>query len=61
MGRMKNLYINMLEATAEANRKAYDDYFNSATNEEESALYVEVFDFEDEEYLDSEDDRGYYF
>ena len=61
MGRMKDLYIEALNAAAEAKRKAYDEYFNSATEEEENALYVQVFDPDDEEYLDSEDDRGYYY
>ena len=60
MGKMKNLYIDALNAAAEAEQKAYYDYFNSATDEEEAALTVYTFDPEDEEYLDAEDDRGYY-
>lgn len=60
MGKMKNLYIDALNAAAEAEQKAYHDYFNSATDEEEAALTVYTFDPEDEEYLDDEDDGGYY-
>lgn len=60
MGKMKNLYIDALNVAAETEQKAYYDYFNSVTDEEEAALTVYTFDPEDEEYLDAEDDGGYY-
>ena len=60
MGRMKNLFIDALNAAAEAEQKAYEEYFNSATAEEEEALTVYTFDPDDGEYLEAEDDGGYY-
>lgn len=61
MSRMKDLIIDALNEAAEAEQRAYDEYFNSATNEEEEfALSVYIFDPEDEEYLEAEDERGFY-
>ena len=61
MGRMKNLYIDALNAAAEAEQKAYEEYFNSATAEEERAvLEFYIFDPEVEEYLEAEIYGGYY-
>ena len=61
MGKMKNLYIEALNAAAEAEQKAYCDFFNSATEVEENWFINEDTSFmETDEYLDSEDDGGYY-
>ena len=61
MGRMKDLVIDALNAAAEAERKAFDEYFNSAIDEEEQEAFAHyVFDPEDEEYLDAESHEGYY-